>query len=63
MLDQPQDVVPLDPGRINSMDPLEVRHWCAELHCSEGALVAAIADVGEHVAAVRERLSQTEPKS
>ncbi|HSI57351.1 MAG TPA: DUF3606 domain-containing protein [Ideonella sp.] len=48
---------PLDPGRINSMDPIELRYWCAELHCSEPQLLQALAAVGEHLAAVREYLA------
>lgn len=52
---------PLDPGRINSMDPIELRYWCAELHCSEPALKEAIQRVGEHLAAVREALAAPAP--
>jgi hypothetical protein len=47
---------PLDPGRINMMDPVELRYWCAELRCSEAQLEDAVARVGEHVAAVRQVL-------
>ena len=54
-------VVPLDRGRINPLDPLELEYWCAEFGCSAEQLEAAIADVGEHVAAVRERLHQRGP--
>ena len=48
---------PLDPGRINAMDPLELRYWCKELQCTEVELRAAISAVGEHVSAVREQLA------
>lgn len=45
---------PLDPGRINSMDPVELQYWCNEFHCAETDLRYAIAAVGEHVTAVRD---------
>ena len=48
---------PLDPGRVNTMDPLELQYWCLELDCSEALLTQVVDEVGEHVAAVRERLS------
>ncbi|MBX3603855.1 MAG: DUF3606 domain-containing protein [Piscinibacter sp.] len=47
---------PLDPGRINPMDPTEMAWWCRELGCSLDALNRAIEQVGEHVSAVREVL-------
>jgi len=47
---------PLDPGRINTMDPVELRYWCAALHCTEEQLEEAVERVGEHVAAVRQHL-------
>jgi hypothetical protein len=55
--DAPEEVKPLDPGRVNTMDPVELRYWCRELHTTEAALMKAVAEVGEHVSAVRERLS------
>ena len=48
---------PLDPGRVNAVDPLELRYWCKELNCTEGELTEAVAKVGEHVAAVRQVLA------
>ena len=48
---------PLDPGRINSMDPVELRYWCNEFHCAGTDLRNAIAAVGEHVTAVRDQLA------
>jgi hypothetical protein len=48
---------PLDPGRVNTMDPVELHYWCLELGCSEELLTLVVDEVGEHVAAVRERLS------
>lgn len=53
-----KDFRPLDPGRINVMDPIELRYWCAELHCTETELEDAVTAVGEHIAAVRERLEE-----
>jgi hypothetical protein len=53
----PQGLQPLDPGRINTMDPLEMRWWCRELGCSLERLQEVVAEVGEHVTAVRARLA------
>lgn len=49
---------PLDPGRINPMDPTELAWWCAQLGCSLDELNAAIERAGEHVSAVRGALQQ-----
>ena len=57
MPDPHDSFTPLDPGRINSMDPVEVRYWCNEFHCAETDLRNAIAAVGEHVTAVRDQLA------
>ena len=54
--DPEQDFQPLDPGRVNAMDPIELRYWCRQLDCTETALKDAVAQVGEHVTVVRERL-------
>lgn len=48
---------PLDPGRINTMDPVELQYWCKELRCTEPQLHDAIAEVGDHVTAVRDQLA------
>jgi len=53
---------PLDPGRIEILDPLESAWWCRELHCSEQQLHQAVEQVGVHVAAVREWL-EARPES
>jgi hypothetical protein len=53
-----REFAPLDPGRVNTLDLLEVRWWCRELACSPEALQEAVACVGEHVAEVREWLRQ-----
>ena len=45
-----QDFKPLDPGRVNAVDPVEEKYWCKELKCTEDELAEAIAKVGEHVA-------------
>ncbi len=49
---------PLDPGRINPMDPTEMAWWCSQLGCSLVELNAAIERAGEHVSAVRAALQQ-----
>jgi len=48
---------PLDPGRINTMDPVELRYWCRQLDCNEAQLREALARAGDHVTAVREQLA------
>ncbi|MFC5606949.1 DUF3606 domain-containing protein [Variovorax soli] len=48
---------PLDPGRINTIDPLELRYWCQQLQCNETQLRQALATAGDHVTAVREQLA------
>ena len=57
MLEDLTDFRPLDPGRVNSMDPIELRYWCRELHCTEAELKDALSKVGEHITAVREQLA------
>ena len=47
---------PLDPGRINARDDIELKYWCGEFQCAEAELEAAVASAGEHVTAVREHL-------
>jgi hypothetical protein len=56
MLDDLSDFRPLDPGRINALDPVELRYWCLQLHCTEAELQEALSEVGDHVTAVRDRL-------
>lgn len=56
MSDIPNDFRPLDPGRINPMDPIELSYWARELGCSEARLAQVVAKVGEHIAAVRAEL-------
>ncbi len=57
MHDDPNRFEPLDRGRINGMDPIELRYWCGELGCTEAELKDALSRVGEHVTAVREYLA------
>ncbi|NML14580.1 DUF3606 domain-containing protein [Azohydromonas caseinilytica] len=53
-----QSFQPLDPGRVNTMDPVELRYWCDQLHCGEDELKDIVDRVGEHVAAVRQALEE-----
>ena len=53
----PDSFQPLDPGRINTVDPVELKYWCRQLNCSEAQLREAIAKVGAHVTAVRDQLA------
>lgn len=57
MSDQQSKFKPLDPGRVNSMDPAELQYWCKELDCTEAELKEAVAKVGEHVTVVRRQLA------
>ena len=57
MRNEPSSFKPLDPGRVNAVDPFELQYWCKELHCTEDELVKAVGAVGEHVAEVREFLA------
>ena len=52
------DFKPLDPGRVNAIDPVELEYWCKELKCSASELVDAVAKVSEHTAEVRQALGQ-----
>lgn len=52
---------PLDPGRINTLDPEELAYWCQKLDCTAPELVQVVADAGEHTAAVRTHLAQRRP--
>ncbi|MBF6990389.1 MULTISPECIES: DUF3606 domain-containing protein [Cupriavidus] len=61
MIDATSQFRPLDPGRVNLMDPLEVQYWCRELHCSEQDLEAAVDAAGDHIAAVRDQLESSQP--
>lgn len=52
----PHEHIPLDPGRVNVLDPLELSFWCADMQCSETQLRKAVEAVGEHATQVREHL-------
>ncbi|WP_427307921.1 DUF3606 domain-containing protein [Cupriavidus sp. H39] len=58
MSDVTSDFRPLDPGRINLTDPLEVQYWCRELGCSTSALESAVDKAGDHISAVRAQLER-----
>ena len=49
---------PLDPGRIDPIDRVELEYWCKELHCTQAQLSEAMSKVGEHITAVREYLAK-----
>ncbi|WP_454732896.1 MULTISPECIES: DUF3606 domain-containing protein [Cupriavidus] len=57
----PKHFRPLDPGRVNTMDGVELQYWCAELNCSPAELQEAVASVGDHISAVRARLEALYP--
>lgn len=57
MTEPTADFKPLDPGRVNTMDPVELVYWCRELHCTETELHTAVEKAGEHVTMVREALA------
>ena len=61
MSTDPQAFKPLDPGRVDPLDEQEMAYWCRELACSEAQLEAAIAQVGEHVAALRAFFEKSRP--
>ena len=56
MSDPLTDFKPLDPGRINPIDPVELAYWSKELHCTEAELAQAVSQVGEHITSVRDYL-------
>lgn len=51
------DFRPIDPGRVGTIDPVEMRYWCRELHCSDEQLKNVVRRVGVHIAAVRDELA------
>jgi hypothetical protein len=53
----PADFAPIDPGRIEATDPVEIAYWSAELGCSAEVLADVVGRVGPHVAVVREALA------
>jgi hypothetical protein len=40
MRDASSDFKPLDPGRVNAVDPIELQYWCKELSTEEELLRA-----------------------
>ncbi|MDF3887383.1 DUF3606 domain-containing protein [Cupriavidus basilensis] len=61
MSNDPKHFRPLDPGRVNMMDALEVQYWCTELNCTQSELQEAVANTGDHISAVRARLEALYP--
>ena len=49
--------VPLDPGRVDLLDPEDVRYWCGEFDCTEEELRQVVASVGNHATAVRQEFN------
>jgi hypothetical protein len=58
MTDQPDLPKPMDPGRVELMDPMDIDYWCRQFGCTEAQIRDAVAAVGSHVAAVREELQR-----
>ena len=56
MADQPDPAKPMDPGRVELTDPMDIDYWCREFGCTEAQIRDAVAAVGSHVTAVREEL-------
>ena len=48
---------PLDPGRVDTIDEVELQYWSQELHCTEAELMQAVSEVGNHITSVREYLA------
>lgn len=48
---------PLDPGRVDLLNPEEVKYWCAQFECTEDELRHAVTAVGNHAAAVRQEIN------
>lgn len=63
MMDSTSQFRPLDPGRINLTDPLEVQYWCREFGCTERDLENAVNAAGYHIAAVRNHLEASQPRN
>jgi hypothetical protein len=54
---EPTNYSPNDPGRVDTMNPVEVQYWCSQFQCSEGELRDAVDQVGNHVAALHEHFA------
>ena len=57
MAEEPIPYKPMDPGRVDTLNPFEMQYWSGELHCTEAELTQAVAEVGAHVTAVRAYLA------
>ncbi|CAN5499656.1 hypothetical protein BH10PSE16_BH10PSE16_14450 [soil metagenome] len=51
------DFKPLDPGRVDTLDPFELQYWSREFHCTEDELMQAVSEVGDHITSLREYLA------
>ena len=58
MHERPQEFAPIDPGRVNAMDPVEFAWWAERLGCTIEELRSAVGAVGEHVTEIRIVLAQ-----
>ena len=58
MTDTLSDFKPLDPGRVDTEDFMELQYWSREFHCTEAQLMRAVAQVGNHITSVRDYLAQ-----
>ncbi|NPC57048.1 DUF3606 domain-containing protein [Caenimonas sp. S4] len=57
MVDPSTPYKPLDPGRIDTQNRVELQYWSRELHCTVAELTDAVKKVGDHVTSVREHLA------
>jgi hypothetical protein len=57
MVDPSTPYKPLDPGRIDTQNRIELEYWSRELHCTEVELADALSRVGDHVTKVRDYLA------
>ena len=48
---------PLDPGRVDVLDQVEMQYWSRELQCTEAELKQVVSEVGDHITAIREHLA------
>ena len=48
---------PLDPGRVDTTNQVELHYWSGQLQCTDAELMEALAKVGDHVTALREYLA------
>ncbi|MGT2492833.1 DUF3606 domain-containing protein [Cupriavidus basilensis] len=62
MSNDPKHFRPLDPGRVNMMDALEVQYWCTrDLTGAVRTPGGRGRNTGDHISAVRARLEALYP--